>query len=448
MNRFKSFFSRITEIISPGQAAAAFIAAVISVSLMFSIVTGKTGLFLADAVSLPVCIISVAAVLFILLGLCSSLKSRIIIPAFLFAALLLYFLFIIYKDGADVWYASAMCIAAAGSAYFLAKNLPDEGLPIKSYRLPLIFAVILFVLMTAMLSWVCIMRYRSYNAPTYDFGIFAQLFSRMAKTGLPVTTLERSAEMSHFSIHFSPFFYLLLPFYMIRPGAETLLIIQAAGIFAGVFPVLLICRHLGIRPPLTMMWEVIYVLYPTLTAAGMTDFHENKFLPVLLLFLLYFVIKQKHIPVFIFTLLALSVKEDCAIYICAVALWMFFTTRDRKTAVIMFLAAVIWFAAASAFISATGPGIMTSRYNNFYSDEHHSGLFDVFRNIFINPGYFLSQLLTADKAAYLIFMLLPLLFMPVRQRKPGNYLLFLPLLLENLMPAWKYQADIDHQYSY
>ena len=448
MNGFKTIFNEIKKDLTAGQAVAALIAAVVSVSFLFSLITGKADLSLADSVFLPLFIMCVLAVIFILMCLSSVFHTRLLIPAFLFGALLLYFLFIIYKNGTDVWYASAMCISSAGAAYFLAKNIPVKGPGMKGYRIPLIFAVILFVLMTAMLSYVCIMRYRSYNAPTYDFGIFAQLFSRMAKTGLPFTTLERSVEMSHFSIHFSPFFYVLLPFYMIKPGPETLLVIQAAGIFAGVFPVYLICRHMKISPAMTMLWEAVYALYPTLTASGMTDFHENKFLPALILFLLYFILKEKTVSSIVFTILVLSVKEDCAIYICAIALWMFFTGRNKRTAVIMFITAVVWFAAASAFISASGPGIMTSRYKNYYTEAHRGSLFEVFRNIFISPGYFLSQLFTAEKAVYLIYMLMPMMLMPLKQHKAGNYLLFLPLLLENLMPSWQYQYDIEHQYSY
>lgn len=59
------------------------------------------------------------------------------------------------------------------------------------------------------------MRYYKLSTPAFDFGIFAQMFENM-KDGLgPVTTVERNYELSHFAVHFSPAYYLMLPFYML-----------------------------------------------------------------------------------------------------------------------------------------------------------------------------------------------------------------------------------------
>ena len=47
-------------------------------------------------------------------------------------------------------------------------------------------------------------RLLAYRTPTYDFGIFSQMFHRMRTTGLPTTTLERDGLLSHFAVHVSP----------------------------------------------------------------------------------------------------------------------------------------------------------------------------------------------------------------------------------------------------
>ena len=71
-------------------------------------------------------------------------------------------------------------------------------------------------------------RYKTFNSPVYDFGIFAQMFHSMKTTGLPMTTVERDGLLSHFRVHMSPIYYLMLPVYCLVPRPETLQVLQAA----------------------------------------------------------------------------------------------------------------------------------------------------------------------------------------------------------------------------
>ena len=89
-----------------------------------------------------------------------------------------------------------------------------------------------------------IYRYKIYGASTFDFGIFAQMYEYMAKTGLPLTTCERGQLLSHFYIHFSPIYYLFLPIYMIFRTPITLIVIQSIMVFGAVIPLLLLCKKI------------------------------------------------------------------------------------------------------------------------------------------------------------------------------------------------------------
>ena len=95
-----------------------------------------------------------------------------------------------------------------------------ESFPRKEYKLLsgvnlYVFLAIVTVAMTLLLSYGCISRMYDFNTSTYDFGIFAQMYESMARDFTQTTTLERGIPMSHFKIHFSPIYYLLLPFYML-----------------------------------------------------------------------------------------------------------------------------------------------------------------------------------------------------------------------------------------
>ena len=65
-------------------------------------------------------------------------------------------------------------------------------------------AAVLFFLFVSVWT-VC--RVRSFSVPTFDFGIFSQMFHSMKTTGLPITTVERDGALSHFAVHVSPIYY-------------------------------------------------------------------------------------------------------------------------------------------------------------------------------------------------------------------------------------------------
>ena len=84
--------------------------------------------------------------------------------------------------------------------------------------------VILTITAAAWFSFTAVMtvlRYRLNYASAYDFGIFSQMYYYMDKGLSPLTTCERDGLLSHFAVHLSPVFYLLLPFYKLVPGAPA-----------------------------------------------------------------------------------------------------------------------------------------------------------------------------------------------------------------------------------
>ena len=95
-----------------------------------------------------------------------------------------------------------------------------------SRRAALIVACVLFGITTVAFGFLTSLKYRTYSDFTFDFGIFAQMYERMAATGAPVTTVERSYMMSHFGVHFSPIFYLFLPGYLVFRSPIYLFYIQ------------------------------------------------------------------------------------------------------------------------------------------------------------------------------------------------------------------------------
>ncbi len=303
------------------------------------------------------------------------------------------------------------------------------------------------VLFTVMISVASISRYNAYMAHNFDLGIFTQMFENMRTTGLADTTVERNTLMSHFGVHFSPFYYVLLPFYAICPRPETLLVIQALFVTAGAVPVVLICKHFKFSELVTALCCLMYLFYPTLANGCLYDFHENKFLTVLIMWAMYFIVKEKWVGIVVFCALILTVKEDAAIYVMAIALYMIITRKQYYLGGAIFASAVIYFSIATSVVATLGDGVMTDRLAN-YMTNGETGFSAVIKTCLANFGYFISQIFTTDKIMFMCWMLIPVAFAPFISKNKTLIVLLIPMLVVDLMSNWKYQYDVKFQYTY
>lgn len=309
-----------------------------------------------------------------------------------------------------------------------------------------IFMCLITVLAVLMLSAGCIARFYDFYTSTYDFGIFAQMYESMARDLTQTTTLERGMPMSHFHIHFSPIYYLLLPFYMIFRRPEFLLAAQAAVCFSGVIPVLLLCKKYKYGNTITFFAGLVFLCYPAFTCACFYDFHENVFLTPLILWLMYFVEGNSALGAAISGLLLLCVKEDAGVYLVIAGAYALIGKKSPKIiGPALIVMGIGGFVGVTAFINAFGDGIMIDRYRIFLTEGQDS-VVDVVLNIIKNPAYFLNNILSAEKLLLIMQMLLPVLFIPMKSRRLSDWVLIVPLLLFNLATDYSYQHSIHYQY--
>ncbi len=298
------------------------------------------------------------------------------------------------------------------------------------------------------------LRYRTYSAPNFDFGIFANMFHNMKETLLPTVSCERDAIMSHFDVHISPIWYLLLPFYALFPTPETLQIAQAVILSSGVFPLYLICRNHSLSRPISIGAAFIYVCLPAISGGTFYDIHENCFLTPLILWMFYFFEVEKPVPMYLFAFLTLMVKEDAAVYVAIFALYAFFAKKKRLHGGILLVLSVIYIGVAVSILEKSGYGAMTNRYSNYTDGKE--GLLPIILTCIKNPAYIFTQFavqgdegkILASKLLYILQVTVPLGFVPFITKKISRYILIFPLILINLMPLYPYQYEIGFQYSF
>lgn len=327
--------------------------------------------------------------------------------------------------------------------------LRQDRIAADSIRLPRWLGVTVIALfaaiMAAYLISAALMRYFAYNSPCYDFGIFAQMFHSMRTTGVPVTTCEREEAMSHFAVHISPFFYLLLPFYMIIPRPETLLILQVLGVLSGVIPLYLLTRHFKLSEGQSITLCLLYLGCAALTGGIFYDFHENKFLTVLILWLMWSIERKKLPLTVLFALLTLSVKEDAAIYVLFIGLWMLLCRREKIVGLVLSIGSAGYFIAVTRWLSEYGDGAMFNRFSNIIGQ---GGIRDLIRTALTNPALLLNECMNAEKLVFAACILLPLGFLPLMTKKLSSLILICPMVIVNLISDYTYQHNLDFQYAY
>lgn len=364
----------------------------------------------------------------------------------IFSVLIFALLIFIRTRTQQTFFTTALALAAVALVYAYKEVFPDKEYALFNGIRLYITVGILTAGMTAMLTAGCIARMYDFNASTFDFGIFAQMFESMAADFTQNTTLERGGELSHFAVHFSPVYYLLLPFYMLFRRPEFLLAAQAAVCFSGVIPVMLLCRHWHYGNTKTFLASIVFLCYPAFTCGCFYDFHENVFLVPIILWLMYFIEADKLVGSMAAGILLLCVKEDAGLYLIFAAMYALLNKNIPKiTGVLLLIMGVTGFLGVTAFINAYGEGIKVSRYDIFLA-PHQNSLTDVIVNVIKNPVCFFDKLLDGNKVIFLIQMLLPLLFLPLKSRRLCDWCLIAPLVIVNLATEYSYQHDIYYQY--
>ncbi len=403
--------------------------------------------------------------------------STLILWLFVGSAVLSVIALFLYKYNTDSWFlliGATVCVIwwslsppsgdngflfwlSTGTAYalFLVWIIHENGVLLEKIRLGrktvIIVGVLAGVIACVILSVITCLRYKTFSSPNYDFGIFVNMFHNMKETGLPYVTCERDTLLSHFAVHISPIYYLLLPFYILFPSPYTLQIGQAVVLMLGVVPIILLSKHYKLSNKATILFSALYAFYTPISTGCFYDIHENCFLTIFLLLTFLFFEKGKTVPMYLCAVFTLGIKEDAAVYLIIFALYIILSRKKYFHGTLTLCMALTYFMTCSFILEKYGLGMMIGRYGNLIFNPE-DGLAGAIKTVFLNPGYILTQLFSTtavnfNKVIYFLQLLLPLGFMPFCTKKASSWILLAPLLL-NLLTMYVYQYEIGFQYSF
>lgn len=355
-----------------------------------------------------------------------------------------------FRKGEFAFIVSMVLILWMSAVYFCSKNEALLGKIKPGKKTALISCAALFSVCFASIAVIGVFRFLTFSTPNFDFGIFCNMFYNMKESGRVLSSCERNGILSHFAVHFSPIWYLLLPIYFVFPTPATLAAMQGLILASGIIPLLLIAKKNNLSDKALIFTGLIYAFSPVLIEGSFYDIHENCFLAPLLLWMFYFHESDNKVLFFVFALLSMAVKEDAPVYVFIFAVYIFLADRKFLRGTLLALMSAGYFVLAVYIINKYGLGIMSSRFQNLIANSN-DGLFGVVKTAITNPSYVFYWLFKTEKGsekfAYVAQLFVPLGLFPFCSKKPSRWLLLAPILI-NLITSYSYQYDITFQYSY
>jgi len=270
-----------------------------------------------------------------------------------------------------------------------------------------------------------VIHHRQIQTSAFDLGIYDNLMYN-ALTGHPFYSpvlFGPGDPRSYVAGHAEYAMMLFVPFYALRPGPETLLIIQSVVLGFAAVPLYLLASVYASRF-VAVLIAFSYLMFAPLHGPHFYDFHWLP-LGIFFHFWLFYAIARKKIWWTLLALLAtLAVREDVAVGIAFLGLFLFVTGARVRLGASMALLSAAWFGVNKFILMPMGGSWwFENMYHGLFADGV-SSYASLFKTLLTNPAYTLASILTDDKLFYILHMLVPLAFLPVQRL--AFVLLFIP----------------------
>ncbi|HKQ68174.1 MAG TPA: DUF2079 domain-containing protein, partial [Polyangiaceae bacterium] len=254
-----------------------------------------------------------------------------------------------------------------------------------------------------------IFNHRRFGTYGFDLGQYDNIFWN-ALHGFPMrcTPLGGMTNWSELGNHAELSVYFLLPFYALRPNAETLLVLQACILGLGAIPVYLFAAR-RLSPVHACILAICYLFYPPLHGANFYDFHFQPVAATFVLFTIYFIDTRRWILGALTFVIALGCREDISVGLTVLGIYYLLTGYRPKAGSIMAVVAAAYFVAMRFVIMPRfGQSWFSDIYKDLYPQPDGAHSFGgVMVTMATNPVYVFRTLLTPDKLRYFLQIAAP-----------------------------------------
>ena len=251
---------------------------------------------------------------------------------------------------------------------------------------------------------------------------------------------------SHFARHSALVAYLLVPFYAFYQASESVLVLQTLWMGTAAIPLFLLGRgRLG--APLAALIAVLYLMHPAVQESNLFEMHYIKLGTLPFWTTLWLLDTKRFNAALGAAAVTLMVREDVATWIVLLGAFGIAARMHLKTSVTLLLGGLVYvglvkFVVMPSFVH--GRDELMFMYQDFLPPG--KGTFGwAMVSALTNPAYLLKTLLEPGKLIYVLQILIPLLFIPLR--RPIGWLAVIPGFVFSLMST-RYSALVDIHFQY
>ena len=283
----------------------------------------------------------------------------------------------------------------------------------------------------AYMGFYTIRHHHLFQTTAFDLGIYDNMiFNATRGRFFQAPVLYGPGKFNSLSGHAEYAVLLFAPFYAIKPGAETLLVMQALAFGGAAIPLYMFARTL-VAPIPSLLLALAYLFFAPLHGPQFYDFHWLTLCIPMYFCLFYAISARKKWLAYLMVLLLFALREDLAIGLACVGAFLFVTGLRVRFGASLAVLSALWFGINKFVIM---PWAGSWWFENLYSElfaDGKAGYGNVIKTLLSNPIFALSTFVRGPKLAYALHMLAPLVFLPARRL--AFFLLLLPGAFLTLM---------------
>ena len=276
-------------------------------------------------------------------------------------------------------------------------------------------------------SAMTLRQHESLRTHVFDLGNVDQAIWNTVH-GRPLHFTTQPAVGEHrMGMHVEPLLFLLALLYHVYPDPRGLLVLQTIGLGLAAIPLYALARRRLRSHWLALAFPLAYLMLPALQAVNLFEFHAVAFAPFFLLSAFYYLdratwpesrplsVRKPDVWAWVlfgvFVLLALSCKEDIALIIVLLGLYIVFVRKRRTIGVLTALTGTAWFyVAVYVVIPHFRPA--GSPFLGFY-EELGDNPFSIAWTLVSDPGLAWKYLVTPENGLVLVALGVPLAGLPL-----------------------------------
>ncbi|HEX2508420.1 MAG TPA: DUF2079 domain-containing protein [Miltoncostaeaceae bacterium] len=292
-------------------------------------------------------------------------------------------------------------------------------------------------------SYLSVRRHDAFWTGRFDLGNMVQAVWSTAQ-GRPLETTDIAGEQFvRLGAHVDPILVLFAPLTWTGALPQALLVAQAVIVASGALPAYWLGRRWLGDERLAVAAAAVYLLYPPLQWATLTEFHPVTLAAPLLLFCIWAAEERRYALLTVFAVLAALTKEEVGLALAVLGIWMIVRGLGRRYGAALAVAALAWVAVAVLVIIPRFNEGQGSAFVDRYSSLGDDGA-GVARTLLTRPWEAAELVASYDRLSYLVALLAPLAFLSLLA--PLLAAGALPEVVINVLADWFPQYSIEFQY--